>query len=169
VKMWRLLKSLLIPPKPIPLGPTRVIDFSTPRRGHWIKFEGGDNFDAQFVVCGSVTKGDDVLVLMQSGRIGRYTLFSVLRDFRGGAEWRVRGVAIGYWPLDLLRQKSVPSTPRAIKGLLGDGSRRVQPNLGQSSPLPDGFTKSSSEFWAVLGCNETHCAGANSCRTTSNM
>lgn len=140
--------------KPSPIVLRCTIDFTRPTKDHWARYENGGNFDALFSIRGYVAKNDDILVPMQSGRIGRYRLFSVIRDFMGAADWKARGVACGYQePIPTVRPDTEPR-PVVIKGLLGDGTRWVRSDKGELAHLPSGFTKPSSEFWKILTRHE---------------
>lgn len=166
--MWRLLKEWIFPPKPISLL-TRVIDFTQPRKDHWLRYQGGDHFDSHFSIRGHVIRGDEVLIRMQSGRVGCYSLFSVIRDFSGQADWLARGAAVGY--ADKVEQKPpMAALPRPqITRLLGDGTWRVQPDSSKLAALSSGFTLPTSEFWKVFARNEACGHRANSLRTTGNL
>lgn len=162
--MWRFWQR-----KPFESNQYRTVDFSQPSPSKWAKFEGGDNFDACFRINGDVRKGDEILVPMASGRIGRYCLFSVLPDFRSGATWMVRSCAIGYEDRQTLviRHDSVP-TP-TIKGLLGDGTGRSRPDFSQSLVISSGFTQPTSEFWKILVRDEARRSRSNSMRTANHL
>lgn len=158
--MWKLLKALWSPQRPMRLRCT--IDFTKPRSDHWVSFDGGTNFDAHFTIRGQVTLGDQILVRMQSGRIGCYRLFSVRPDFMGLANWKAQGIGVNY------RDDLWPPTPK-IKGLLTDGTRWVRSSSGELAHLPSGFTKPASEFWSILVRDEARRGRSNSMRTTGNL
>lgn len=166
--MWQLLKRLLWPPEPISLL-RRVIDFTTPRKNHWLNFEGGDNFDARFAIRGQVARGDEVLVRMQSGRIGCYSLFSVIRDFTGVADWKARGAAIGYTDRMVLHQRTAPCAKPEVTRLLSDGTWRVQSDSSKLADLQSGFTQPTSEFWKIRARNEARRDWTDSLRPTSHL
>src|SRR5271168_726060 len=153
--MFRFLKELLWPP-PKPPVLRRVIDFTHPREDHWASFDGGNNFDARFTIRGNVAFGDQILVAMQSGRIGCYRLFSVRSDFTGKANWKAQGMAVAYWTeAESIQRVVKPALPK-VKGLLGNGSGWIRSDSGQLAHLPSGFTKPASEFWKVL-CRDEAC------------
>lgn len=166
--MWRFLRRFLTPPS-TQVYLSRVLDFTRPNPEYWLDFVGGDNFDAHFLIRGDVAQGDDVLVRMQSGRIGRYTLFSVRSTFMAQAHWKARGIFICY-------QKTIPTLAvlsafpeHQIKGLLGPGLGRIRPDPSKFIDLPLGFTLPSSEFWKILARNEVCCGRTGLLRTTSNL
>jgi hypothetical protein len=161
--MWQFLRTWLNPPKPVMLS--CVLDFTKPTNERWARFEGGDNFDAHFTVRGFVAKGDEILVRMCSGRVGRYCLFSVLRDFSSRSDWKVRGCATGYQGMP----RTYTPFRRPIKGLLGPAPRSLQPNPSQPLALSCGFTDPASEFWKILARNEACCARADKLRATGDL
>lgn len=162
--MWRFLRRLF---PPSPTAPTiyRVVDFTKPIEGHWAAYEGGDNFDARFIVCGKVCRNDEILIRLKSGRIGRYHLFSVLPDFSGVANWRVRACILGYY--------GEATSPRSkvvkIKGLLADGSRWLQPHTSEPIALPSSSLESTSEQGDLLTWDEAYGEWADSLRSGNNL
>lgn len=116
-----------------------------------------------FDICGNVCSGDFILVRMASGRIGRYRLYSVLSRFDGTGIHRTLAVAVGYYA------PVVKTPPRPIKGLLGDGSRWVRSDRGELAHLPRGFTKPTSEFWAILERGKTNSTGTSRIDAEGNM
>jgi len=167
--MWSL-RRLFQKPKPLKARPIHfVYDFTKPEKNHWIAFEGGDNYAAKFRITGDVKAYDDVLVRLKSGRIGRYRLFSVLRDFSGASDWTALGMAIGYWSEPQQEASMAAKPDPKIKGLLGDGSGGLRSDPGESSALSSGFTLPSSEFWKVLERNEACHRRAGSMRSGSDL
>jgi hypothetical protein len=155
--MWRLLKGLW-GPKPAP-HPTKLHNFTQPTRDRWASFEGGDNFDARFSIRGcAVARGDQIFVRMRSGLVARFSLFSVLRDFTGQADWRVRGCILGYW-------KNGTPSKRQTSLVVG----RIQPDPSKLAYLQIGFTKPTSEFWKILARNEACSLGTNRLRAGSHL
>jgi hypothetical protein len=162
--MFRFLKELLFPPKPLP-ALRCMIDFTRPTKDHWASFEGGDNFHARFVIKGNVRHGDEILVRMQSRRKGCYRLYSVHRDWSRLGDWRCAGMAVGYWDDPPVPEKVAPK----IKGLLSDGTRWVRSDTGELAHLSSGFTKPASEFWKILARNEARRGWTDSMRATGNL
>jgi hypothetical protein len=146
--------------------PFRSIDFTRTTKEHWAGYDNGDAYDTQFTIRGAkIAFGDYMLVRMQSGRIARYRVFSVRRDYTGRADWVVRATAIGYVPMV---EQAMPPVSK-IKGLLGDGSGGIRSNASQPAHLPNGFTKPTSEFWKILVRDEVSRDRTNSMRTTGNL
>src|SRR5580765_8024761 len=168
MRTWRFLRMMLWPPKP-PTCVRKMINFTRPRKGHWADFKGGTNFDAQFIICGNVAKGDEIFVSMQSGRIGCYSLFSVLQNFSGVGEWKARGCLVRLYENARPLSCFDPQPRRRIAGLLGDGSGRVQPDSGKLAPLSSGFTEPTSEFWKIFVRDEACRNRADSLRTAGNL
>lgn len=159
---WRQRKS-----NPLPVHCT--ISFINPSKERWAGFDGGDNNDARFTVRGNVKIDDEILIRMQSGRIGRYRLFSVLRDWMGVGDWKVKAVAVGYQTTPRVIEGVEQNPAPKIKGLLGDGTRWVRSSSGELAHLPSGFTKPSSEFWEILCRDEACHRRAGSMRSASNL
>lgn len=130
-------------------------------------FDGGDNYDARFIIRGYVAKGDEILVRMQSGRLCRYQLFSVLPDFSGKANWKARGIAIEYWHTRETTQHRVEPVLVPKPSLAPAPAPSVRPDRGQLATLQSGFTLPTSEFWKVRARNEASSARANSIRPAS--
>jgi hypothetical protein len=168
--MWRSLLIALGVIRPWKPRPYRSINFIRTLKNHWAKFDGGDNYDARFIVRGEkVAYGDTLLVRMQSGRIGRYRVFSVQHDYTGRADWQVHATGLGYmWEAPPVPQPLLLPAPK-IAGLLTDGSRWVRSNTGELAHLPRGFTKPASEFWKIFTRDEANCNRPDSMRTTSNL
>lgn len=147
----------------------RLVNFTRPRPDHWASFEGGDNFDAQFLVRGGVSKGDEIFVLMESGRVGCYQLFSVIRDFTGKADWRVRGCAVGYFKDGKPVQDEVEAPSLPVPRLASDKAWGVRSYASELAPLPVGFTEPTSEFWKIRARNEARSARASQLRATGDL
>lgn len=129
---------------------SRLIDFTDPFPNHWADFEGGDNFNARFSIRGNVAKGDEIIVRLRSGKHGYYSLYSVLRDFTGVADWKASGCLVDVQDphTSIISPNPIPA-PK-IKGLLCSENGRVQPDAGKLAPLQSGFTDSTSDFWKIL-------------------
>jgi hypothetical protein len=166
VEMWRFWGQK---PSTTVTYLSREIDFTRPTLKQWASYEGGDNFSAQFRIRGNVANGDEILIPMRSGRIGRYCLYSVLRDFSGTADWKVRGCAVGYQKFSETTSPICQVVKPAIKGLLGDGSRGLQPNSSQLAHVQGSFTEPTSEFWKILVRDEARSARADRMRTASHL
>jgi hypothetical protein len=164
--MFHFLKALFRP-KPEPWR--SLVDFSDPRPNHWANYNGGTNFEAHFTIRGQVALGDEILVGMSSGRVGRYRLYSVRPDFVDGADWKAQGMAIGYWGGMPTTTRPRPIAEPEIKGLLGDGSRWVRSDKGELAHLPSGFTKPTSDFWKILCRDEACHQGTDRMRATSDL
>jgi hypothetical protein len=149
-------------PKPQPLH--CMIDFTKSRKDHWAGFDGGDNHDAMFSIVGHVQIGDELLIRMQSGRIGRYRVFSRFFDPTGVVDWHIRATAIGY-----LSEERCLAPMVKVQGLLGDGSGRLRSDSSQSTPLSSGFIEPSGDFWKVLCRDEARRGWTDSMRTTGDM
>lgn len=160
MSFWKLFRR-----KTAPQILWRVIDFTHPIVEHWAQFDGGGVYDAMFTIRGQVHRGDQILVRLKSGRIGRFSLFSCQRDFFGLGDYRVRGCIVGYHD----RPRAAETGPTTIKGLLTDGGRSLRPGLGESPNISSGFTKPASEFWKILARNEAGHARASSIRTASHL
>ena len=151
-------------PKP-PVLDNVTVDFTRPTTGHWASFEGGDNFDARFSICGRVAKGDEILVRLCSGSIGRFCLFSVLPNFKGGeATTLARGILVARLrPIKRVVPKLCLPAPK-IAGLLGDGTGGLRSHPSELVDLSSGFTEPASSFWKVLARNEARSARASQLR-----
>lgn len=166
--MWRWLQQFLTL-QPKPTFRSRVLDFTHPDETRWLDFVGGDNLDAHFVIRGYVRKGDDVLARLCSGRIGRYTLFSVRPNFEAPGVWIARGILVSYYnPVAQPPRLAKPTSPQ-IKGLLGPGTGGIRSDPRQLTHLPLRFTEPSSEFWKILARNEARRGWANSLRSAGNL
>lgn len=160
--MWRFLQSLFQRKSAPVITYHRTIDYTKPHRNHWLDYRGGDPYGASFDVRGPVARGNDVLVRMRSGRIGRFTVYSVRKDFTGMADWKATGAFICYEP--------APATEhRPIKGLLGDGTGSVRSDKSKPALLSSGFTEPSSEFWEVLCRDEARHSWADPVRATGRL
>lgn len=167
--IWKALKeSLGRGTPPTPVVSRRIVDFTRSTKDHWIKFEGGDNYNAMFNIRGACKMGDDILVCMSSGRIGRYRIFSLLPDFTGVGDYRARAVGVCYWPKASVDPRPSATPVVKIKGLLGDGTRWVRSDKGELAHLPSGFTKPASEFWKVFHGGTPGSRSTNPDGTTGN-
>lgn len=152
--MFERLRNLLWPKPPVKLR--QIIDFRYPRIGHWARFDGGDNFDARFTVRGKIALHDDIIVRMQSGRSGRYRVFSRQCLSASLDKWRIGTIAIGYWEDICTKPKPVTTPATSIKGLLGDGPGWVRSDKGELAHIPSSLAKSSGDFWKIL-CRDEAC------------
>lgn len=154
--MWKRLKQWLGRTQQLTPPEFRLIDFTKPTATHWAGFDGGNNYDACFTIkCARPLHFKDyILVRLQSGRIGRYRVFSALPDFSRVADWKVRAVAVGYWEPDRTMAHN-PSRPAPkTQGLLCAPTGGIRPPVSQSPALPRGFTKPTSDFWKVFARDE---------------
>lgn len=72
------------------------LDFTKQSSSHCCYFVQGDNLAAHFLGRSQLVRpGDTVLVKMESGKIGRYELYSVIRVSIGG-KYRAIGKLLGY-------------------------------------------------------------------------
>lgn len=168
--MWRfLLTRLGLRGKSHQTFPIyRLIDFTRPSKEHWAKFEGGDNYDAMFLVRGCIQRRDEILVRLRSGRVGRYQVFSCVPDFSGIGDCRIRCIAMGYWDVEKPMAIRLPKVPTQIKGLLGDGTRWLRSSSSEPSDISFGLADKTGEFWKVQcraeACSRrtsSVCAGGN--------
>lgn len=150
--MWKRLKALFLPTPPDWL--CRSVDFTRPTKEHWAKFQGGENYDARFLVRGQVAVGDEIRIKMRSGRIGCFRIRSRRLDFMGSGDYIVQAIALGY---------ASDSPPQLeLKGLPVKGPRWVRSDSGELAHLPSGFTKPASEFWKILARDASSGTGTDS-------
>lgn len=154
--MWRFLWKLTRK-KPQPKV-FRSINFVEATKDHRAVFVGGNCYDARFDIRGQIAYGDEILVRMRSGRIGRYRVFSVQKDFSGNSDWLVRATGVGY-----------QETSKQIPQLPCHNARWVRSDTGELAHLPSGFTKPASEFWKILVRDQASRDRTNSMRTTGNL
>jgi hypothetical protein len=167
--MWRLLRWLLRPTEP-PRIIYRQVDFTQYNKTKWASYDYGDNYDTRFTIRGFVQRGDEILIVLRSGRIGRYRLFSVTPDFTGIGDYKVRATAIGYYRKAPVRVLSIPLLPAPkIKALLTDGSRGIRSSNSQLSDLQGGSLITASEQWKILVRNEASRARASEMCSASYM
>lgn len=167
--MWWRLKHLWKPAEPIRII-CKQIDFTEPTSNHWASYDYGDNYDARFTIRGAVQRGDEILVVLRSGNIGRYRLFSVLPDFTGIGDSKVRATGIGYYKKAPVRSVSIPLLPAPkIKALLTDGSGGPRSCNGQLFDLQSGSLVPTSDQWKILVRNEACRARTSEMRATSNL
>lgn len=168
---WKMLKQLLWPQHKLePIVLWRIHDFTKPSSIHWAGFDMGDNYGAHFTLRtnGVVKVGDEILVTMRSGRVGRYRIFSGRRDFTGRADYRVEATAIGYADSPVQR---LPMEPRPVSlptpkvtALLGDGTWSTRSDNGKLSDLSGGTPIGASELWKVHARNEAGSRRSNPLR-----
>ena len=182
--MWKKLKLLknLLTLRPTSLISIKTIDFTRPSREYWDSFDYGENYDARFTIKtrGYICVGDEILIRLRSGRIGRYALFSVQRDFTGQADYKVHAMAIGYESTPI-RVKAINVTSRPvvrpilalpapkIKALLGEGSRGIRSSDSRLPDISDGTIIPASELWKVHARNEACGSRTNPLRATDHM
>lgn len=153
--IWKRIKQLLWPRSTVPVVLWRIHDFTYPDKNHWAGFDLGDTYVSYFTLRtnGVVKVGDEILVNMRSGRVGRYHIYSVRRDFTGGADYKVTAAAYGYVPKTV--EVAMPA-PRKTPLLLTDGSGGSKPYSGELSDIPSSIALPTSEFWKVHARDEAN-------------
>lgn len=134
------------------------LDFVEPTPERWAEFIGGDNLAARFQIKGNVKLGDDILVRLESGRIGRYHVYSCRPDFCQPSLSNVLAAGIcykeTYEPVVVEPDVSNTLWDPAYPKFVDCGVRGLQPSNGGVPDLSSGFTRGSSKFWEVLTRNE---------------
>lgn len=144
----------------------RELDFVEPTPEKWAEFVGGDNLAARFRVKGNVKLGDDILVQLESGRIGRYHIYSCRPEFH--QPWFFNVLAAGicyketYEPVVAKPDTGDTLWDPAYPKFVDCGTGGLQPSDGRVPDLSSGFTRGSSEFWKVLARDEAVSHRANS-------
>lgn len=164
--MWKMLNRFLHP-KPRPTY-HRAVSFLIPSKGHWAEVLNGDNLDMVFRIRGLLAKGDDILVRMESDRVGRYQVFNLHPDPLGVGDYIVHAFFIGYENRAYCGQKAPSPTP-VVKGLLGDGSRGVQSDESEFPLVQIVPAATSGKLWEILARQDARNARQHSLRAASNF
>lgn len=159
---WRtlFLRRFSKPTPKTTLSPSSIHDFTQQTPAHWAGFDGGDNFAARFTIKAPVKTGDDILVKLRSGRIGKYHLYSVRSTFdEHGGIFKCLGCAIQYkekHDLALAETKIAAPTNKAVRG--------PRPSNDGVSDVSSGVVVRPCEYWKVLARIEATNRGSDSMR-----